>query len=117
MEQVFRLRSLLTKATTTFSSVPASNHGNGRKMGEIIVKIADLEAEVNADIDTLVDLKEVITAAIKEADDPELQVLLEMRYLAHRTWEQISVAMGISIRHTYRLHDQALEKISLPAES
>lgn len=117
VEQVFRLRALLTKATRSMSAVPSSSPENGRKMEEIIAKIADLEAEINADIDALVRLKEEITASIKAIGNPEQETLLEMRYLTNCTWEEIAVAIHYSIRNVYRLHDAALEKISVPDEA
>ena len=58
---------------------------NIHKMEDIIAKIVDLENEINDDIDKLVDLKAEITTVIKEVDDPELQSLLEQRYLNFRT--------------------------------
>lgn len=51
---------------------------------------------------------------IKEVDDPELQSLLEQRYLNFRTWEQIAVDMGYNVRHLYRMHDKALKKVRIP---
>ena len=66
------------------------------------------------DIDKLVDLKAEITTVIKEVDDPELQSLLEQRYLNFRTWEQIAVDMGYNVRHLYRMHDKALKKVRIP---
>lgn len=116
-EQVFRLRALLTKATANLSSVPASSPENGRKMEEILARIADLEAEINADIDALIRLKEEVMAQIKAVGVPEMVTLLEMRYLNNSTWEEIAVAIHCSIRNVYRLHDAALEKISVPSES
>ena len=83
-------------------------------MEDIIAKIVDLENEINDDIDKLVDLKAEITTVIKEVDDPELQSLLEQRYLNFRTWEQIAVDMGYNVRHLYRMHDKALKKVGIP---
>ena len=39
------------------------------------------------------------------------RTILEKRYLCFDTWEQISVDMGYSIQHTFRLHDKALKEI------
>ena len=41
----------------------------------------------------------------------EERTILEKRYLCFDTWEQISVDMGYSIQHTFRLHDKALKEI------
>ena len=58
------------------------------------------------------DLKTDITHLIKTLESHEYQIILEQRYLCFKTWEQISVDMGYSIQHTFRLHDKALKALS-----
>ena len=108
------LRDLTTKATATMSDMPGGGSRNVYRMQDIIGKIIDLENEINADIDQLVDLKRDIVAIIKAVENPEDQTLLELRYLCFKTWEQIAVDMGYNVRHVYRLHDEALLKVSVP---
>ncbi len=112
IEQVSSLRALATKATSTLSDTPPSGTRNVHRMEDIIVKIINMENEINSDIDNLVDLKQEIIKTIKSVNNPEQQTLLELRYLCFRTWEEISVEMGYSIRHIYRLRDEALAKIN-----
>lgn len=114
IEQVASLHNLATKANSTLTDMPGSPNRNIHKMEDIIVKIVDLENEINQDIDMLVDLKTEIMQVIKKVDDLELQTLLEQRYLNFRTWEQIAVDMGYNVRHLYRMHDQALKKVQIP---
>ena len=114
LEQVASLRDLTTKATATMSDMPGGSR-NVYKMQDIIGKIIDLENEINADIDQLVDLKREMVSAIKAVEDPEYQTLLELRYLCFKTWEQIAVEMNYSIQHIYRLRDKALTQIVPPA--
>lgn len=111
LEQISSLHDLATKATSTISDMPGSATRNIHRMEDIIVKIMDLEEEVNKDIDALVDLKMDITHLIKLVDNHEYQIILEQRYLCFKTWEQISVDMGYSIQHTFRLHDKALKEV------
>lgn len=85
IEQVSSLHSLVTKANSTLTDMPGSPNRNIHRMEDIIVKIVDLENEINQDIDMLVDLKSEIMQAIKKVDDLELQTLLEQRYLNFRT--------------------------------
>lgn len=115
LEQVLSLRDLTTKATATMSDMPGGGRRNVYKMQDIIAKIIDLENEINADIDQLVDLKREMVATIKSVTDPECQTLLELRFLCFKTWEQIAVDMGYSIQHIYRLRDKALTQIIPPA--
>ena len=108
LEQVLSLRDLATKATAAMSDMPGGGSRNVYKMQDIIGKIIDLENEINADIDQLVDLKREMVAVIKSVKNPEYQTLLELRYLCFKPWEQIAVEMGYSIHHLYRLHNSAL---------
>ena len=112
LEQVMSLRDLLGKANVTLTGMPKSPTPNPHSMEEIIVKMVDLESEINDDIDTLVDLKAEIMRCIKRVDNPEYQTLLELRYLCFKRWEEIAVDTGYSLRRLYELHNSALEQIS-----
>jgi len=79
-----------------------------------VAKIVDLQAEINNDIDRLVDLKREIVGVIKTVNNTEYQTLLEKRYLCFDTWEQIAVDMGYNVRHVYRIHDDAVGIIQIP---
>lgn len=116
LEQVMSLRDLATKATSTLSDVAPSGTRNVHRMEDIIVKIVDLENEINRDIDNLVDLKREMVSVIKAVTDPELQTLLELRYLCFKSWEQIAVEMEYSIQHIFRLHDKSIKEIVLPSK-
>ena len=106
------LRDLATKATSTLSDVAPSGTRNVHRMEDIIVKIVDLENEINCDIDNLVDLKREMVTVIKSVADPELQTLLELRHLCYKSWTQIAVEMEYSIQHIFRLYEKALKEIS-----
>ena len=116
LEQVMSLRDLATKATSTLSDVAPSGTRNVHRMEDIIVKIVDLENEINHDIDNLVDLKREMVSVIKAVADPEQQTILELRYLCFKSWEQIAVDMNYSIQHVYRLRDRAYDEIVPPTE-
>lgn len=116
IEQVASLRELSLKATTTLSDMPKGTR-NVHSKEKIIVKMIDLENEINADIDELVDLKREMVSVIRTVENPEYQTLLEQRYLCFKGWEQIAVSMGYSLQHTFRLHDKALKSIEIKDES
>lgn len=114
LEQVLSLRDLTTKATATMSGMPGNASPNYHRTQDIIGKIIDLENDINADIDRLIDLKREMVTVIKAVEDPEFQTLLELRYLCFKPWEQIAVEMGYSIDHTFRIHRKALETVTVP---
>ena len=113
LEQVRSLRELAEKATSTLSDTYSSGNGNKQKMEGVIVKIIDLENEIDEEIDRLVDLKQEIVSMIKQVKNPEYQTLLELRYLNFKTWEQIASEMHYSIQHTFRIHDKALSLLRI----
>ncbi|HEX3017833.1 MAG TPA: DUF1492 domain-containing protein [Caproicibacter sp.] len=119
LEQVASLRELAVKASSTLSDTPRRASPDIQPMETIIAKILDLEAEINGDIDKLVDLKKEITDVIKSVSNPEYQTILEKRYLCFLSWEQIAVDMNYSIQYTFRMHDRALAEVaaSLKVES
>lgn len=114
MEQIASLNLLAQKATTVFSDMPGNTTRNIHRMEDVIIKIVDMESEINADIDSLVDLKKEIAEVIHSVSNLEYQTLLELRYLCFKSWEQIAVLMGYNVRHLYRLHDEALQEIEIP---
>ena len=113
LEQIVSLRNLATKATYTVSDNPVKGTKNVHRMEDIIIKMVDLENEINQDVDSLVDLKRSMVTVIKKVSDPELQTLLELRYLCFKTWEEIAIEMNYGIDNIFRLHRHALQKITV----
>lgn len=113
--QVATLNDLATKCTSTMTGMPRNPNRGTSTMADAVAKIVDLQAEINRDIDCLVDLKHELVAVIKAVENIEYQTILEKRYLCYQTWEQIAVDMGYNVRHLYRLHDEALECVVVPA--
>lgn len=113
LEQVASLRVLATKATSTISDNLPSGSQNVQAMEDIIVKIIDLENEINKDIGTLVDLKREIVGVIKRISNPEYQTLLELRYLCFYSWEKVAVEMEYDLRYVHKLHKKAMEQCSV----
>lgn len=111
LEQTSSLRTQAEKATTTFSDMPKS-FGDVHSREKIIVKIIDLEHEINADIDSLVDLKAEMISKIKSIPCIEHQMLLELRYICFKPWEDIAEDMNFSLQHIFRLHSAALQNFS-----
>lgn len=116
LEQVASLNELATKCTSTLTGMPRNPNRSTSTMADAVGKIIDLQAEINRDIDRLVDLKREMVTVIKAVGNTEHQTLLELRYLCFRTWEQIAVDMGYSIQHIYRLREKACDEIRVPTE-
>ena len=106
-----RARELATKATGLVSDMPRNPSPDLQQMESRVVKIVDLEREINAEIDELVDLKRDIRELIAQIRKPEYRTLLELRYLGFRTWDAIAEEMGFEPRTIYRFHSNALRVV------
>lgn len=111
LEQLATLKSLAMKVTSSFTKEKICG-GNieKSKMESTMVKVIDLENEINADIDRLVDLKKDIQDTINMMDDINQQLLLELRYLSRKGWDEIAASMGYDPRTVYRIHGKALKE-------
>lgn len=107
LEQLEAMRSLAEKTTTTLEHAP-KGQSSGKATENIIAKMADLENEIKADIEVLLDIKTDVQEAIKSVGEPELQVLLELRYLCYKSWGDIAAELNYDLRWVHRLHSKAL---------
>ncbi len=114
IEQVRNLNELATKVTTVYSDIPHNLNRNTSQMEETVLKIIDLESEINKDIDTLVNLKREIQAVINNVEDEKHRILLELRYINQMSWEEIAVQLGYNLRYTHKIHGLALQKVIFP---
>lgn len=76
-----------------------------------ICAIITLKQRIKDDIDNLVEAYTRVKSAIGEVQDKEHRMLLEMRYLTYKTWEEIALDMNYSLRHIVRIHEKALSSL------
>ena len=81
LEQLSALKDMATKTTSVMSDDVVSHTRNVHSMQDVIAKIIDMQAEINADIDQLVDLKREIMQVVKAVQNPEHQTLLAVPVL------------------------------------
>jgi len=105
------LKSLATKSTAVIRMDPISSGSSDSFMEDTIIKIIDMEKEIDREIDRLVDLKREITGVIDRVDNLNLQVLLELRYLCYKRWPEIAEQMYYSESNVHKLHEKALQKV------
>ena len=81
-EQLASYNALATRATSTLSGLPGGGTKNVHRME--------------------------ITHLIEKLEKPEYRLVLELRYLCMKSWEQISVELGYNNRHVRRMRDEAV---------
>lgn len=112
LEQIDRLRALLSGRSQRVRDMPRG--GQAHDWTDTVAKVMELEQELDAHIDRLVDLKREIAAAIAAVADGQCRVLLEYRYLCGWEWQRIAEAMHFDRVTVWRLHGRALQKIVVP---
>ena len=111
LEEASSLRSLASRVTSAFGEERVQTSKKQSPMEDIIVKLMDLENEVNNDIDRLIALKKEVIKNINKIDNCNLRLILTMRYINNRDWEEIADNMLYDVRTIYRFHKQGLKEI------
>jgi DNA-directed RNA polymerase specialized sigma subunit len=81
---------------------------------EAVVRITELENEINTSIAQLMRLKTEIAEAIRSVNSMECETLLEMRYITFLGWDQIASQLNYSQDYIYHLHRKALALVRVP---
>lgn len=112
LEQMERLKAIAEKVTVDFTQEKVSGgKATTSPMEDATVKLIDLSYEINDDIDRLIDLKREILDVISQVEDVSYQLLLEMRYINNKGWDDVARCMGYDKRWIMRLHGRALKEI------
>ena len=111
LDQVARLKEMTMNVTSVISDMPRNATPNPQKMEDAVLRLAEMESEIDADIGRLVNLKIEIMQTIWRVEDTNCRTLLEMRYINFKSWEEIETAMGITVRWLHRLHAKALRLV------
>ena len=130
LKQAYRLNELVNsnvaelenlKALST--SVSGANYGAervhggnlpGSRIEAIVLKIVDLEREIQGDINRYLDLKKAIREAINGVENQNEKLILRYRYVELLPWSEIQARMGLDERQTYIIHGKALKNIKIP---
>ena len=83
---------------------------------QALMRVEEMEAKINREIDQLVALKEQIREVIQQVDSNELQMVLMYKYLEGMTEEQIGEKLYVARPTITRWHRKAIAQITLPEE-
>lgn len=97
-------------ATPVISDMPKNTSSVKSMIEEHSLRVADLEQQISSMMKELSVARAKAESLITSINDPQSEVLLEMRYVSFMSWESISSVLGISVRSVFRLHSQALDK-------
>ena len=118
LEEIAYIKTTATRSTSALSGSPGTGSNKGRE--DVWAKLADLSAEVNCLVDKYISdrkacekkQKKIITA-ISSIGDMTLEQILFLRYINERKFEEIALDLDYSIRHIWRLHGVALNRLKI----
>jgi hypothetical protein len=113
LEQVEKLRSLTRKVTIAFGEAPVSHTRNTSSLQDTIIRLMEAEKELSEAIETLVDLKREIHRTLQGVTNPQYQLLLELRYLCFKDWDEISRELELEDRYVFKVHGRALADVNI----
>ena len=111
LNDLYTLKTMVTKITATISPVAVSGSGSQDKRGDSVAKIVDLQEEINRKIDKYVDLKREVSAVLEQLDDPDQVKVLHKRYFEYKPLERIACEMKYSFRNVCYIHGKALQAV------
>ena len=100
-----------TKTTTIMKWDVVSRSRNMHSMEDTVAKITDMEAEINADIDRLMDLKKEIGETIRRVEDPRQRTVLEYCYLCYMRFTKIAEVLNYGESTIRVWHQKGLERL------
>ena len=107
--EVERLRALISFTPGSDLTKPlVRTQAQKRYLENTALKIAALEAVIQAEIDDLLELKKRIRRIINAVDNAKLRLILHKRYIELKKWHEIANEMNYGIRRITQLHGQAI---------
>lgn len=103
-DEVFRLYILAEGVTGVSYNERVQTSKSNDKMLEIMVKIADMQKDINDSINELIELKMEVTEWMNTIEDNTIRTILYKKYFASKTWEQIAEEMDFTSRWVQELH-------------
>lgn len=114
LDMLATLKEMATKTTVVMQDDVVSHTKNVHALEDAVSKIVDMQNEINMEIDRLVDTKQEILRTIQEVQKPDYQMLLELRYICFRSWEEIADRLCCTVSNVYKMHTKALQAVIVP---
>ncbi|GEM_PF-2081808 len=84
---------------------------------ELYRHLQEIELQTRQQLILLAGIRDEIRTAIETLPDLQLQAVMDRKYLAYQTNEQIAEAMYFEVRTIQRKHKKALDLLTLPDKS
>lgn len=110
-EDLLRWKAEAERMTASLSDIPKGQSVIHDRMAETVANITDHMNDISSHIDTLLAVKKEIEAEIHSVENGTCRLLLLLRYIEGKKWENIAVTMNYSWRAVHMIHQKALKMI------
>ena len=109
-----RCKTLRDVATNTSASNRTDDIQKSKEkspLENIMVKVIDLEREIEADKAHLVNLKAKVWEQLDKLTDETQKRILWLRYAERKSWQYIVSEVSFTSRYVFKLHIKAIEEL------
>jgi DNA-directed RNA polymerase specialized sigma24 family protein len=103
-------KAMATSTTQQLSADRVQTSGNPQKMADAVCKIIEIEAEIDACIDNLVDTKRDVIKTLERLNPTEYDLLHKV-YVQFLTFEEVADKKGKSYSWVTTVHGRALKNV------
>lgn len=113
--EINELRELMSsvRAVNYNNDIKSFNTKNDALFVYDLIRIEELEEELNENICKLLHIKSKIKESIEKLKDDNERILMKYRYINYMSFKEISYKMNLSLRQIYRIHKEGIEHIEL----
>lgn len=111
LSEISELKALAEQITQILKSDIVQGGKDNDKIGKIVSKIADLENELDKDIEQLVIAEKEATRIIELAPSMLEKEILYRRYIQGQQWIDIAEELGYSYQWIWQTHKKVLQHI------
>ncbi len=109
LKELEQLREMSTCIKSIQMGEKVKGSSRADETANTVIKIVDLERQINGEIDRFVNLKKEIREKISQLKNKDEELVLKGRYLNFDTWEVIAEEMGFSTQWTHEIHKRGLK--------
>lgn len=108
--EISMLLHTLELAATDYTKERVQSSPSDR-MAAVVAKAADMQAELEGDIDRLIELQKEIVEVIEMLSDSRHREVLILRYVESMSYAEIANMMNYDPSWVWRMHEEALKEI------
>jgi hypothetical protein len=104
-------RDVAFSITANMDGERVQSSGSQSKMADAVSRCIDMEAEIDALVDSLIDTKREVIATIEQLDSPTEYNILHMRYIQYKGLQEIADHYGKDYGWATTCHGRALKNV------